>query len=64
MREEGAVLRDACAVNEKVRLLTKPGTALIKTKADGAAPSDGRTAGYSEAFYFYDAAPQKSGDRT
>lgn len=34
-REENAVLRDARAVNDKVRLLAKLGTALIKAKADG-----------------------------
>jgi TnpA family transposase len=35
-REEEAVLRDARAVNDKVRLLAKLGTALIEAKADGA----------------------------
>ncbi len=35
-REEEAVLRDARAVNDKVRLLAKLGTALIQAKADGA----------------------------
>ena len=34
-REENALLRDARAVNDKVRLLAKLGTALIKAKADG-----------------------------
>lgn len=34
--EERAVLRDARAVNDKVRLLAKLGTALIAAKADGA----------------------------
>jgi TnpA family transposase len=36
MREESAVLSDARAVNDKVRLLAKLGTALIKAKAGGA----------------------------
>ena len=36
VREEDAVLRDARAVNDKVRLLAKLGTALIKAKAGGA----------------------------
>jgi hypothetical protein len=35
-REEEAVLRDARAVNDKVRLLAKLGAALIAAKADGA----------------------------
>jgi TnpA family transposase len=34
-REENAVLRDARAINDKVRLLAKLGTALIKAKAGG-----------------------------
>ena len=34
-REENAVLRDARAVNDKVRLLAKLGTALIAARADG-----------------------------
>lgn len=36
VREEDAVLRDARAVNDKVRLLAKLGTALVKAKASGA----------------------------
>jgi Domain of unknown function (DUF4158)/Tn3 transposase DDE domain len=36
VREESAVLSDARAVNDKVRLLAKLGTALIKAKAGGA----------------------------
>jgi hypothetical protein len=36
LREEDALLRDARAVNDKVRLLAKLGTALIKAKADKA----------------------------
>jgi TnpA family transposase len=36
VREENAVLRDARAVNDKVRLFAKLGTALIKAKAGGA----------------------------
>jgi TnpA family transposase len=35
-REENAVLRDARAINDKVRLLAKLGTALINAKAGGA----------------------------
>ena len=35
-REEEAVLRDARAVNDKVRLLARLGTALIEARADGA----------------------------
>ena len=35
-REEEAVLRDARAVNDKVRLLARLGTTLIEAKADGA----------------------------
>ena len=35
-REEEAVLRDARAINDKVRLLARLGTALIEAKADGA----------------------------
>lgn len=34
-REEAAVLRDARAVNDKVRLLAKLGTALIEARANG-----------------------------
>ena len=36
VREEQAVLRDARAVNDKVRLFAKLGAALIEAKADGA----------------------------
>jgi TnpA family transposase len=43
VREESAVLSDARAVNDKVRLLAKLGTALIKAKAGGADP-DGAVA--------------------
>jgi len=43
IREEDALLRDARAVNDKVRLLAKLGTALIKAKA-GDADLDGAVA--------------------
>ena len=44
-REENAVLRDARAVNDKVRLLAKLGAALIAAKAtEGAADLDGAVA--------------------